>query len=101
MKSYRPKRNEAILEPLPVLEKTATGIFLPQGQAGDYVMNYKVVRMGANPLSKKGNEIPQDFGVGDLVISPLNFSHTTLDNGHKIVAFDQIIAKFETEMLDL
>jgi co-chaperonin GroES (HSP10) len=81
--------DRALIIPLPVQERTPTGIFLPQGQAGD-VMHYWRVEQVSAKWSKP------EVAVGDTVITPLHISHHTLDDGRKIVDADQFIGMLET-----
>lgn len=86
-------KNNCLLEPLPEQTQTESGIHLPQGQVGDVKMYWKVLA-----ISETADPKP-DFAVGDTVITPLHFTHTTLEDGtgRKIVGIDQIIGKFAEE----
>jgi len=81
-----------LLSPLPVQERSAGGIVLPQGQAGDVMMWWKVDQLGSK-FSKP------EVKVGDTVVTPLHFTHTTLEDGsgRKIVDSDQIHGMLEPE----
>lgn len=88
--------NRALVSPLPAREKSAGGIVLPQAQVGDVMHYWRVEAVGPGKRDKQGNLVPPDFKVGDLVITPLHFSHTTLEDGtgRKIVDCDQFEGKF-------
>lgn len=87
-----------LLRPLPAQEKSAGGIVLPQGQAGDVMYYWRVEAVGAGRRNKKGEIVPMDFAVGDIVITALYHDHTVLEDGtqRRIVGSEQIIGKLET-----
>jgi co-chaperonin GroES (HSP10) len=89
---------KALVEPLPVQEKSAGGIFLPQESVGDKKIWWKVLQMGEWLRNKKGVPVDPHFAVGDMVCTPLHFTHHTLEDGsgRKIVGFEQFEGKFET-----
>lgn len=90
--------NRLLLAPLPPREQSAGGIILPQGQAGDVMYFWKVDAVGAGKALKNGDIPVNEFSVGDTVITPLYFDHTTLEDGtkRKIVGCEQIVGKLET-----
>ncbi len=84
-----------LIAPLPDQEKTAGGIILPQAQVGDVRYYWRVEQVGPGKRDKSGELKAPEFTVGDLVVTPLHFSHTTLEDGsgRKIVDCEQIIGK--------
>lgn len=90
--------NRILISPLPAQERSAGGIFLPQGQAGDVMYFWRVEQIGEGRPDAKGLMHVPEFAVGDTVITPLYFDHTTLEDGtnRKIVGIDQIVGKLET-----
>jgi len=94
-------RNNLLLEPLPENTKSDGGIHLPGGQTGDLKMYWKVLAVGEGMPNKYGGHDPiLEISVGDTVITPLHFSHHTMEDGtgRKIVSADQIIGKFEEDV---
>jgi co-chaperonin GroES (HSP10) len=91
--------NRLLLSPLPARETSPGGILLPQAQTGDVMHYWRVEAVGTGKRLKHGELVPPEFAVGDLVITPLHFSHTTLEDGtnRKIVDCDQIEGKLVEE----
>jgi co-chaperonin GroES (HSP10) len=84
-----------LISPLPVQQRSEGGMFLPQGQVGDAKLWWRVEAVGPGARNKHGVVRPVEFAVGDTVLTPLHFTHTTLEDGTKIVECDQIIARLE------
>lgn len=91
--------DRVLLSPLPAVEKTEGGIIMPQGQAGDVMLYWRVEKVGEGKPGKDGQLQPMKVKVGDIVITPLYHDHVTLEDGsnRKLVGVDQIIGKFEEE----
>ena len=88
-----------LLSPLPVQEISNGGIHLPAAHVGDFKMFWKVDEVGPGLRNKRGEIVPPEFKVGDTVITPLHFSHFTMEDGteRKIVTCDQILGILEPE----
>ena len=86
--------NNALIEPLPVQERTAGGIFLPQGQVGDQKMFWRVLAVSPTAKMPGGKPLDEELKAGAIVVTPLHFTHTTLEDGtdRKIVGVDQFQA---------
>jgi len=85
-----------LLSPLPVKTKSDGGIHLPDGQAGDKMVYWRV--------EQTGSKVKDDcFHPGVIVLTPLYFSHTTLEDGsgRKIVDCNQIEAMLEPDTPDI
>ena len=84
-----------LISPLPDQEQTSGGIILPMAQTGDVRHYWRVEQVGPGKRDKKGELQAPEFAVGDLVVTPLHFSHTTLEDGSgwKIVDCEQVIGK--------
>jgi co-chaperonin GroES (HSP10) len=87
-----------MLEPLPVQESSSGGIFLPKSHVGDQKLWWRVVALGTH-VTEPGKPhthgtSASDYQLGQVVLTPLHFSHTTLEDGseRKIVDVDQLIA---------
>jgi co-chaperonin GroES (HSP10) len=85
-----------LISPLPEKEFSDGGIVLPRGQVGDVKQLWRVEQLGEGNACK-------DFSLGQTVITPLHFSHFTLEDGtgRKIVDCDQIVGVFEEPEPDL
>jgi co-chaperonin GroES (HSP10) len=92
--------DRVLLSPLPPQEKTLTGLFLPQAQQGDVMYYWRVDQVGEGKRGKDGELVPPAFAVGELVITPLHFTHTTIEDGtnRKLVDCEQIVGKFVDEL---
>lgn len=79
--------NRVLLEPLPQATQSSGGIHLVERYQDDK-MQYRVAGIGT------GKRIPEEIAVGDCVLTPLYFDHTTLEDGtgRKIVGVEQLIA---------
>jgi len=62
----KPLGDRVVIEPQPQEEVTASGIVLPE-KAKEKPMRGKVIAVGSGKL-EKGNRIPIDVQVGDLVL---------------------------------
>lgn len=97
--NLRMLRGKALVEPLPVQEKSHGGIVLPQESVGDKKIWWRVLDMGPLREDKHGNLIDPGFEIHDTVVTPLHFSHFTIEDGtgRKIVGFEQFEGKLESE----
>lgn len=96
--------NRILISPLPVQERTETGLFLPEGSAGDKKLWWRVDQIGTHQ-PKPGKFRPHgtscsDYEIGQRVLLPGEYTHTTLPDGRKIVEcgrddHDQVIAVLE------
>ena len=95
--------NRLLLSPLPVKEFSDGGIVLPQGQVGDKKMLWRVDQVGPGIVRKSGVNPMAEFEVGQTVVTPLFFSHHTLEDGtgRKIIDCDQVVAVIEEETADI
>ncbi len=67
IKAYKPLDDRLIIEPTKAEEKTASGIFLPEG-AKEKPMTGKVVAVGPGKLSDDGSRSAPSVKVGDTVV---------------------------------
>jgi len=91
--------NRVLISPLPVREVSEGGIVLPQAQVGDVMQHWKVEQVGSGHRGKDGELVPPEFTPGDLIITPLHFSHHSMEDGSgwKIIEAAEIIGKFEPD----
>lgn len=84
-----------LVSPLPVQQRSAGGIVLPQGQAGDFMQWWKIESLGTGKTCA-------ELAIGQTVLTETRTTHTTLEDGsgRKIMGTDQIIAKLETQSDD-
>ena len=89
--------NNCLLEALPAQERTAGGIVLLPENITDKKQFWRVLAVGPGRRNKKGVLIAPEFAVGQVVITPLHFSHYEFDDAtrNKIVDCDHIEARFE------
>jgi hypothetical protein len=99
--------NRLLIAPLPAQEKTSTGLFLPQESVGDKKLFWRVEQLGTGgelpkkPKTKSHGLRAGDYTVGQIVITPLHFSHHHLEDGtdRRIVGCDQIEGVLEQATL--
>jgi hypothetical protein len=74
-----------LLSPLPAKKLSDGGIHLLDGQVGDKFIWYRIDQVGTQVKEEV-------FHVGQVVVTPLYFTHTHLEDGtnRKIVGVDQI-----------
>ncbi len=80
--------DRVLISPLPVQERSAGGIVLPLGQAGDFMQWWRVESLGTGKTCA-------ELSIGQTVLTETRTTHTTLEDGtgRKIMGTDQIIAK--------
>ena len=96
--------NRLLISPLPVKRESEGRIILPQESVGDKKLFWRVDQVGDGaPLPKSRKKIrptglrASEYRIGEIVITPLHFSHFTFEDGteRKIVDCEHIIGKLE------
>ena len=93
--------NRLLVSPLPTQEKTESGIFLPQAQAGDKRLWWRIEQVGTHQPKRDGKlrahgTSASDYRVGQVVLLNNNYTNTTLeDTDRKIVETQYIEAVLE------
>ena len=64
---FEPTAGYALIEPVEIEKKTATGIVLPDTHE-EKSQKGKVIAIGASPVLDSGQEVKPEFKVGDIVI---------------------------------
>ena len=89
----KPLGNRVLVERVEAETKTAGGLFLPD-TAKEKPQEYRVVALGTGKNDEKGEKIPFDVKVGDIVLtSRYGGTEVKVDgNEYKIVNQDDILA---------
>ena len=91
--TIQPLGNRVLLEAIEVEEQMAGGIIIPDS-AKEKPMESKVVALGTGGIDDKGNKIPFDVKVGDIVLTN-KYGGTEVkhkDKEYKIVNASDILA---------
>ncbi len=63
----KPLSNNIVIEAIEEEEKTESGIFLPETAEKERPQKGKVIAIGSGKLNEKGERIPLEVKVGDIV----------------------------------
>jgi chaperonin GroES len=64
----RPLEDRIVVEALDEMEKTASGIIIPDTVSKEKPQKGKVVAVGSGRFDNNGKKIPMDVAVGDVVL---------------------------------
>jgi chaperonin GroES len=91
--TIQPLGNRVLLEPIEVEEQVAGGIIIPDS-AKEKPLESKVAALGTGGIDEKGNKIPFDVKVGDIVLTN-KYGGTEIkhnDKEYKIISATDILA---------
>jgi chaperonin GroES len=93
---YRPLGDRLLVKPNPSEEKTKSGIVLPDS-AKEKPQEGKVIAAGKGAIDEKGNKIPMEVKVGDVVLySKYSGTEVKIDNQeHLIIKESDVLAIVE------
>jgi chaperonin GroES len=93
---YRPLGDRLLVKPNPSEEKTKSGIVLPDS-AKEKPQEGKVIAAGKGAIDEKGNKIPMEVKVGDVVLySKYSGTEVKIDGQeHLIIKESDVLAIVE------
>jgi chaperonin GroES len=92
----KPLLNHVVVEPIEEVAATKSGIILPETIEKDRTLKGRVVSVGAGRIDERGNRIPMDVKVGDVILYEYSTSEVKIDEKkYAVVKEENIIAIVE------
>jgi len=92
----KPLLNHVVVEPIEEVAATKSGIILPETIEKDRTLKGRIVSVGAGRVDERGNRIPMDVKVGDVILYEYSTSEVKIDEKkYAVVKEENIIAIVE------
>ena len=92
----KPLLNHVVVEPIEETMATKSGILLPETIEKDRTLKGRIVSVGAGRINEKGERVPMDVKVGDVVLYEYSTSEVKIDEKkYAVVKEENIIAIVE------
>ncbi len=92
----KPLLNHVVVEPIEEVAATKSGIILPETIEKDRTLKGRIVSVGAGRIDERGNRIPMDVKVGDVILYEYSTSEVKIDEKkYAVVKEENIIAIVE------
>lgn len=92
----KPLLNHVIVESIEETMATKSGIILPETIEKDRTLKGRIVSVGAGRINEKGERVPMDIKVGDVILYEYSTSEVKIDEKkYAVVKEENIIAIVE------